>query len=127
MAPVFYPKRGSSSPDVGLELKPGSHDLSQSQAPNNEATQVPQIVYLNGRSIVCELYFSYISSIFMFLLFLNVYLFILREKERARVRERQRQRIPSRPRAVSAEPDSGLELTNCEIATGAETKSRPLN
>ena len=28
-------------------------------------------------------------------------------------RERERERIPSRLRAVSAEPDAGVELTNC--------------
>ena len=46
-----------------------------------------------------------------------------RERERERVhahgrgRERGRERIPSRLRAVSAEPDTGLELVNCEIMT----------
>ena len=34
-----------------------------------------------------------------------------------RERERWRERIPSRTRAVSTEPDMGLELTNCEIMT----------
>ena len=28
-----------------------------------------------------------------------------------------RQRIPSRPRTIGAEPDAGLEPTNCEIMT----------
>ena len=37
-----------------------------------------------------------------------------------RERERERQRIPSRLCTVSVEPDVGLELTNCEIVTGAE-------
>ena len=32
-------------------------------------------------------------------------------------RERERERIPSMLLAVSAEPDAGLELTNCEIMT----------
>ena len=41
--------------------------------------------------------------------------------------ERERERIPSRLHAVSAEPHAGLELTNCEIATRAEAKSRMLN
>ena len=51
----------------------------------------------------------------------------LREKERerereselelARNRERKRERIPSRLHAVSAEPNSGLDITNCEIMT----------
>ena len=33
----------------------------------------------------------------------------------------------SRPRAVSTEPDVGLELTDHEIMTRAEIKSRMLN
>ena len=44
-----------------------------------------------------------------------------RERERAckqgRGRERGREKIPSRLRAVSAEPDTGLESMNCEIMT----------
>ena len=47
------------------------------------------------------------------LFFKNVYLFILRGEERGR--ERGRERIPSRLRAVSAEPDAGLKPTNREI------------
>ena len=46
-----------------------------------------------------------------FYLFFNVYLFILRE------RDRDRDRIPSRLRAISAEPSAGLELMNWEITT----------
>ena len=34
-----------------------------------------------------------------------------------RGREREKERIPSRLQAVSAEPDAGLKLTNCEIMT----------
>ena len=34
-----------------------------------------------------------------------------------RERERERERIPSGLHAVSAEPDLGLDLTNCEITT----------
>ena len=49
-----------------------------------------------------------------------------RERERAHSwgREKGRQRIPSRLRAVSAEPDVGLELTDREIMTCAEIKSQ---
>ena len=50
-----------------------------------------------------------------FYLVFNVYLFILRERERER--ERDRDRIPSRLRAISAEPSAGLELMNWEITT----------
>ena len=31
--------------------------------------------------------------------------------------ERRRERLPSRLRTASTEPDSGLELMNCEIVT----------
>ena len=41
--------------------------------------------------------------------------------------ERQGERIPSRLRAVSAEPDAGLDLTDHEIMTGAEINSLTLN
>ena len=37
--------------------------------------------------------------------------------ERMREQEGQRERIPSRFDTVSAEPDVGLELMNCEIMT----------
>ena len=36
---------------------------------------------------------------------------------RGRERERGRERIPSRLRAVHAEPDMALDLPNCEIMT----------
>ena len=42
---------------------------------------------------------------------------------RERGRERGRKRIPSRPHAISAEPDAGLELMNRELMTRAETES----
>ena len=55
------------------------------------------------------------------LLFLFFSLFILREREsnwgRERERERERERISSRLRAVSTEPDAGLDLINREIMT----------
>ena len=59
--------------------------------------------------------------------------FIKFESKLARVsrgRGRERRgggRIPSRIRAVSVEPNAGLDLTNHEIITRAETKSRTLN
>ena len=44
-----------------------------------------------------------------------------RERERARAekgqRETGRDRIPSRLHTVSVEPDTGLELMNCEVMT----------
>ena len=47
--------------------------------------------------------------------------FIFREREREheqrRGREKGRKEIPRRLHAVSAEPNVGLELTNCEIMT----------
>ena len=39
------------------------------------------------------------------------------QREREREREGKRERIPSRPQAVSTEPDLGLEPTNHEIMT----------
>ena len=55
--------------------------------------------------------------------FFNAYFFILREREGARARsgegqrQRGRERIPSRLRAVRAEPDAGLDPTGHEIVT----------
>ena len=53
--------------------------------------------------------------------FFKVYLFILRERERERSgegqREREKERIPSMLCTVSAEPDAGPKLMNCEIMT----------
>ena len=56
-----------------------------------------------------------------FLTYFNVYLLL---RDRARVGEGQRERegdteseAGSRLRAVSTEPDAGLEPTNCEIVT----------
>ena len=39
------------------------------------------------------------------------------ERDRERERERERERIPSRLHTVSAEPEAGLKLMNCEIMT----------
>ena len=41
--------------------------------------------------------------------------------------EREGERIPSRLHTVSTEPHVGLELTNHDIMTSAETKSGMLN
>ena len=57
-----------------------------------------------------------------FLMF--IYLFI---EVGRRDRKRGRQRIPSRLHAVSAEPDTGLEFTNCEFMTWAEIRRWMLN
>ena len=67
---------------------------------------------------------------YLFKKFLFIY---LTERERDRMSRRRAERkgerdsIPSRLRAVSAEPDMGLELTNQEIMTWSEIKSRTLN
>ena len=72
-----------------------------------------------------------ISNVLFFFMF--ILLIFERERERGREqtgegqRGRNRDRIPSRLQAASREPDMGLELTNREITTGAETKSRTLN
>ena len=46
---------------------------------------------------------------------------------RGRGKERGREKIPGRLHAVSTEPNVGLDLTNHEIMTRAETKSHMLN
>ena len=48
-----------------------------------------------------------------------------REREREREGERDRERIPSRLHAVSTEPNTGLDPTNCAMM--AKTKSWMLN
>ena len=55
--------------------------------------------------------------------------YLLRERvsEPERGREKGRERIPSRFHTISAEPDTGLELTNHEIMTSAEIQSRLTN
>ena len=39
------------------------------------------------------------------------------ERGRERERERERERIPSRLCTISTEPNTGLDLINCEIMT----------
>ena len=70
-----------------------------------------------------------ISFFFFFLSFL---LFTFeREREREskgeRQRRRVRERIPSRFHTISTESSAGLEPTNHEVTTRAETQSRTLN
>ena len=57
--------------------------------------------------------------------FFKAYLFILRERESMsrEGRQREKERIASRLHAVSSESNTGLDLTNQEIMTWAETKS----
>ena len=50
-----------------------------------------------------------------------------REHEQEGGREREGERIPSRLHSVRPEPDVGLDLTNHEIMTRAEIKSRMVN
>ena len=71
------------------------------------------------------------TCIFKKNLFLGLFIYFEREKERAsmsRGRETEkRERIPSRFHTVSAEPDMGLNTTNCAIITWAKMKSQMLN
>ena len=60
-------------------------------------------------------------------MFLNLFIYLDRERAGKQGRGRNRERIPSRLLDISVEPESGLELTNCEITTRAEIRSRPLN
>ena len=59
------------------------------------------------------------------------FFFLEKEKERACTSqgkaEGEGERIPSRLRAVSAEPNAGFDLTNREIMTWAETNSQTLH
>ena len=57
----------------------------------------------------------------------SIYLFWERERASEQGRGRGRERIPCRPCAVSAEPDAGLDSTNCEIMIGAKIKNQRLN
>ena len=50
-----------------------------------------------------------------------------RASEQGKGRQRHRERIPSRLPTISMEPDAGLNLTNHEIMTRAETKSWMVN
>ena len=55
-------------------------------------------------------------------------LFILREREHTwRGIERDRERESQASSMLLVEPDVGLDLTNCEIMTRAETESQTLN
>ena len=59
-----------------------------------------------------------------------MYIYFEREREKyewGKGREKGRQRIPSRLRAVSTEPNAGLNLMNREIMTWAEIKSQMPN
>ena len=53
-----------------------------------------------------------------FLKFLNLFIYFGRERaNRVGSEGGERERIPSRLHTVSAEPDTGLELTNCDTMT----------
>ena len=83
----------------------------------------PQTVHLHClfHSFLFPVYKTFALDIFL------VCLFIYFERGN-RERERgEREKIPSRLHTVSAEPDTGLHLIDCEIRTSVEMKSRPLN
>ena len=58
-----------------------------------------------------------VPSVFVFVFFLSLFIYFDRERESTSrgEKEGERERILSRLHTVSAEPDAGLELTNCEI------------
>ena len=112
------------------------------------ATQVPQSLFLflsnlytqhgvqthNPQIESCIFYQlsqpgdSQVIILFYFILFLKVYLFILRHRERTSREGAEREGISSRLcTVISVEPNVGLELTNCEVMFWAEIKSQMLN
>ena len=74
-----------------------------------------------------RLFFKPLFIFIMIWIFLHLFLYFEKERERARAGEGQRERISSRLHTVSLEPDAGLELTNHEVMTLAETRSQTLN
>ena len=60
----------------------------------------------------------------LFYIFASIFIFF---KKGEMGRDRRRARILSRLHTVRAEPDAGLEPTNCEIMTWAEIRSQLLN
>ena len=78
--------------------------------------------YIQNYAVIIKNQFS--SSVFFFNFFFNVYLFLggQRETEHERGRGREREgdtesETGSRLRAISPEPDAGLELMDREIVT----------
>ena len=70
--------------------------------------------------VLCKLLFLYCLSMGCFVVVvvvLSLHIHFERESREGAERERGRARIPSRLHTVSAEPDLGLELKNCEIMT----------
>ena len=62
--------------------------------------------------------------------FLKFFIYLFWERERERTSEegqKERERIPGRLHTATTEPSVGLELTNHEIMTWDEIKSRSLN
>ena len=56
-----------------------------------------------------------------------LFIYLEREHKQGRGRERKGEReYQVNSELISTEPDAGLDLTNCEIMTWAETKSRML-
>ena len=95
--------------------------------PTCEVSDRPKIETLNSLTLApCSLSLSLSLSLF------KVYFFILRERGKEfkgshtqlgeEQRERGRERITSRD-SDSLEPDTGLDLTNCEIMTCAKIES----
>ena len=80
--------------------------------------------------MLCHVMSCYVMLCYVMLRYIMLFIILMSIFERARERqsvsrggaERERDRIQagSRLRAVSPEPDKGLELTSCEITTWAE-------
>ena len=51
-----------------------------------------------------------------------MFIYFEREREKENKQGRGRERIPSRPKSINTEPDTGLYLMNHEIMTWAENQ-----
>lgn len=67
--------------------------------------------------------FGHSFCLFVFCFSLSLFTYFERDGYSAGAGERQRERIPYRLRAVSAEPDAGLELTNYDRAQTHKPRS----
>ena len=68
-----------------------------------------------------------LTDLILFYCILSLFIYVEGESRQERSGEGGRESVPSRLHSVKAEPHVGLEPTNREIMTWAETKNRTLN